>query len=111
MTWNEWKTMQNDQLRSHFHLYLVATREIQAALEEDLANGARLMQPEYRRDALEHHVPDGYCAAAAAANFHLEPGGPRAAGLQPMQLNQPHGSHWWLSRRGGDQEVVLAHAG
>jgi len=24
MTWNEWKTAQNDQLRSHFYLYLVA---------------------------------------------------------------------------------------
>ena len=24
MTWNEWKTAQNDRLRSHFYLYLVA---------------------------------------------------------------------------------------
>ena len=24
MTWNEWKTAQNDQVRSHFYLYLVA---------------------------------------------------------------------------------------
>ena len=23
MTWNEWKTAQNDHLRSHFYLYLV----------------------------------------------------------------------------------------
>ena len=26
MTWNEWKTAQNDQLRSHFYLYLVDLR-------------------------------------------------------------------------------------
>lgn len=82
--------------------------EIQAVLEEDLANGARLMQPEYRKYALRHRVLDGYCAAAAAAYFHLEPGDdPRAAGLQPMQVNHADGSHWWISRRDGDEEVIV----
>lgn len=81
--------------------------EIQAVLEDDLASGARLMQPEYRGHALKHHVLDGYCAAAAAAYFHLEPGDPRAAGLQPMQVNHAHGSHWWISRRDGDEEVII----
>src|SRR3954451_2414953 len=73
--------------------------EIQDVLEEDLANGARLMQPKYRKYALKHGVLDGYCAAVAAAYFHLEPGEPREAGLQPMQATHSSGSHWWISRR------------
>jgi hypothetical protein len=82
--------------------------EIQAVLEEDLANGARLMQPEYRDYALRYRVLDGYCAAAAAAYFHLEPGDARAAGLQPMQATHETGSHWWISRRdAADGEEII----
>src|SRR4051812_45043766 len=47
--------------------------EIQSVLEDDLRGGARLMHPSYREYAVNNDVLDGYCAAAAAAYFHLEP--------------------------------------
>ncbi len=72
--------------------------EIQAVLEEDLANGAKLMQPKYREAALKHRSLDGYCAVASAAYFFL--GGGREAGLQPMQLTRAPGSHWWIVKNG-----------
>jgi hypothetical protein len=72
--------------------------EIQAVLEEDLANGARLMLPSYRDEALKRKSLDGYCAAAAAAFFFLEGGRPPE--LQPMQLTHSEGSHWWIVKDG-----------
>lgn len=38
MTWNEWKTAQNDKMRSHFYLYLVAN------LRSDLADARPFIQ-------------------------------------------------------------------
>lgn len=67
--------------------------EIQAVLEDDLANGAPLMLPKYRAEALRHQTLDGYCTIGAEAYFFL--GGEREAGLQPMQLTRD-GSHWWI---------------
>ena len=83
--------------------------EIQAVLEEDLANGAKLMQSEYREYALKEKTLDGQSAAAAAAYFHLDPSpDPRAAGMRPMQATRPDGSrHWWISRRQGREEVII----
>lgn len=76
--------------------------EIQAVLEADLKDGAKLMLPAYRAYALEERTLDGYCAAAAAAYFFL--GGGREAGLQPMQHTHEHGSHWWIVR--DDRHIV-----
>ena len=76
--------------------------EIQAVLEQDLASGAKLMQPKYRHAALKYRSLDGYCAVASAAYFFL--GGGREAGLQPMQLTRRQGSHWWIVK---DGDVVI----
>jgi hypothetical protein len=66
------------------------------------------MQYKHRNKALKRQTLDGYCAAAAAAYFHLEPGDPRAAGLQPMQAtHKTGGSHWWISRRDDAGEEVI----
>lgn len=74
--------------------------EIQAILEEDLASGAKLMQPEYRSWAIEQRSLNGYCAAAVAAYFHL--GGGREADLQPMQHTDRHDNrHWWIRKADG----------
>jgi hypothetical protein len=72
--------------------------EIQAVLDKDLADGARLMLPRYRADALKNNSLDGYCAVGAEAYFFL--GGGREAGLQPMQLTRFEGSHWWILKQG-----------
>ena len=72
--------------------------EIQAVLNEDLRNGAKLMRPQDRLHALAENTLDGYCAAAAGAYFFL--GGDREAGLQPMQLTHRYGSHWWIVKDG-----------
>ena len=71
---------------------------IQTVLEEDLADGAKLMQPKYRRAALEYRSLDGYCAVASAAYFFL--GGGRENGLQPMQRTHRGDSHWWIVKDG-----------
>lgn len=103
----------NRTARANRRAYRVEQRdplalEIQAVLEEDLANGAKLMQHKYRTYALTHGVLDGYCAAAAAAYFHLQPGDAQAAGVQPMQATDADGgSHWWISRRQDDEEVIV----
>ena len=84
-------------------------REIQAVLDDDLAQGARLMQPKYRKRALAEGTLDGYCAAATAAYFHL--GGGREVGLQPMQHTDRRGnSHWWIVKGDGDiVDLVYRH--
>ena len=66
---------------------------IQAALERDLTEGARLKRSSDRgdKDSLE-----GYCAVAAAAYFFLAGG--CSSGLHPMQLTHGGRSHWWLER-------------
>ncbi len=77
-------------------------REIQAVLEDDLANGAKLMLPKYRRAALMHGSLDGYCTIGADAYFFLSGG--RDAGLQPMQRTHRGNSHWWIVK---DEDVVI----
>lgn len=84
-------------------------REIQQVLDDDLAHGAGLMQPKYRRNALDEGTLDGYCAAATAAYFHL--GGGLDAGLQPMQHTDCYGaSHWWIVKGAGTVvDLVYRH--
>src|SRR4051812_17609342 len=72
--------------------------EIQAVLEKDLSDGAKLMQPKYRRAAVKYHSLDGYCAVASAAYFFL--GGGRENELQPMQRTHRGNSHWWIVKDG-----------
>ena len=75
--------------------------EILAVLDEDLAAGAKLMQPRYRANAIKTATLDGYCAVGAAAYYFFEGDG-RKSHLQPMQRTYHGGSHWWLVRNGSE---------
>jgi hypothetical protein len=84
-------------------------RAIQEVLEDDLADGARLMEPKYRENALAERTLNGYCATAAAAYFHLR--GDLDASLQPMQHTDRWGnSHWWIVKVDGSiVDLVYRH--
>jgi hypothetical protein len=78
------------------------SRAIQEVLDEDRADGARLMLKKYR-DLVDDSL-GGYCTIATEAYFFLydtDVRDPRDGGdLQPMRRGyEDDTSHWWLLRK------------